>query len=221
MRNLYDEAKKQANFDTVAFDTFSYSVFAFNLDPTKTTLFQDVNVRQALCYAVDRPGIVQKILNGLATVGVGQQPIRSYAYKPDKITLKYEFNPKKRISCSMRRVGHGRRTVSVRKTASDSRSSCARTPIKRSQDIMSVYQENWKDVGVEMMPQYEDFSVFVNRIAKSHDFDMFYVGWAFGVDPDQSARWSSTQYPTGLNYNAYKNEKVDALLDQAHTYSGS
>jgi len=83
---------------------------------------------------------------------------------------------------------------------------------------MGVFQENWKDIGVEMMPQYEDFSVFVNRIAKTHDFEMFYEGFAFNSDPDQTARWSSKQYPTGLNYGGYKNDKVDMLLDQGtHT----
>lgn len=92
---LYDEAKKQTNFGTVAFDTFSYVLFVFNLDPTKTMLFQDVRVRQALCYAVDREGIVQKVRNGLSTVGVGTQPIRSYAYQPDKITTKYGYDVKK------------------------------------------------------------------------------------------------------------------------------
>jgi len=215
---LYDEAKKQPNFNTVAFDTFSYSVFAFNLDPMKTTLFQDVRVRQALCYAVDRPSIVQKIRNGLATVGVGSQPVRSYAYKPDQIMLKYEFDPKK-ANQLLDEAGWSRGKDGIRAKDGKRLSFTMRSyNDKTVQDILSVYQENWKDVGAEMTPQYEDFSVFVNRIAKSHDFDMFYVGWAFGVDPDQTARWSSTQYPSGLNYNGYKNEKVDALLDQAtHT----
>jgi len=212
---LYDEAKKQTNFETVVYDTFSYSVFAFNLDPAKTTLFQDVKVRQAMCYAVDRPGVVQKILNGLATVGVGQQPIRSYAYQPDKITLKYEFDPKK-ANQLLDEAGWVRGKDGIRAKDGKRLSFIMRSYTDKTvQDVMAVYQENWKDVGADMTPQYEDFSIFVNRIAKPHDFDMFYVGWVFGVDPDQTIRWSSTQFPTGLNYNAYKNEKVDALLDQA------
>lgn len=215
---LYDEAKKQANFDTVVYDTFSYSVFAFNLDATKTTLFQDVKVRQAMCYAVDRPGVVQKIFNGLATVGVGQQPVRSYAFQPDKVTLKYEFDPKK-ANQLLDDAGWVRGKDGIRAKDGKRLSFIMRSYTDQTvSNIMAVFQENWKDVGVDMTPQYEDFSIFVNRIAKPHDFDMFYVGWVFGVDPDQTIRWSSTQFPTGLNYNAYKNEKVDALLDQAtHT----
>ena len=40
--DFYDDAKKQTNFDTVPYDTFSFTYIAFNLDPAKTTLFQDV-----------------------------------------------------------------------------------------------------------------------------------------------------------------------------------
>ena len=215
---LYDEAKKQTNFGTVAFDTFSYVLFVFNVDPTKTMLFQDVRVRQALCYAVDREGIVQKVRNGLSTIGVGTQPVRSYAYQPDKITTKYGYDVKK-ANQLLDDAGWIRGKDGVRAKDGKRLSFILRTfTDKTGQDYMGVFQENWKDIGVEMTPQYEDFSVFVNRIAKTHDFEMFYEGFAFNSDPDQTARWSSKQYPTGLNYGGYKNDKVDLLLDQGtHT----
>jgi len=212
---LYDDAKKQTNFDTVPYDTFSYSILVFNLDPAKTTLFQDVNVRQALCYALDRPGIVRSIRQGLSTVGVGVEPIRSWAYQPDKISLKYAFDVQKANQLlddagwvkgkDGVRAKDGKRLSFTMRTFTDVTGAA----------YMGVFQENWKAIGVEMTPQSEDFNVFVSRLAKTHDFEAFWEGFAYGVDPDIQARFGSTQFPSGLNYGAYKNPQVDTALDQA------
>ena len=43
---------------------------------------------------------------------------------------------------------------------------------------MAVLQENWKSIGVDMTPQFEDFSVLVTRLAKTLDFDAFRVGFS-------------------------------------------
>lgn len=212
---LYDDAKKQTNFDTIPYDTFSYSILVFNLDPAKTALFQDVKVRQALCYAINRQGIVDRIRGGLSTVGVGVEPIRSWAYQPDKITLKYEFDPKK-ANQLLDDAGWVKAKDGVRAKDGKRLAFTMRTYTDVTADAyMAVFQENWKDIGVEMTPQSEDFNIFVSRLAKTHDFEAFWEGFSYGVDPDIQARFDSKQFPSGLNYGAYKNPQVDTALDQA------
>ncbi len=212
---LYDDAKKQTNFDTIPYDNFSYSILVFNLDPAKTTLFQDVKVRQALCYAINRPGIVKSIRQGLSTVGVGVEPIRSWAYQPDKIPLKYEFDPKK-ANQLLDEAGWAKGKDGIRAKDGKRLSFTMRTYTDVTADAyMGVFQENWKDIGVEMTPQSEDFNVFVSRLAKTHDFEAFWEGFSFGVDPDIQVRFDTKQFPTGLNYGAYSNPQVDTALDQA------
>ena len=215
---LYDDAKKQTNLNTVPYDTFSYSILVFSLDPTKTTLFQDVKVRQALCYALDRPGIVKSIRQGLSTVGVGVEPIRSWAYQPDKIPLKYEFDVNK-ANQLLDEAGWVKGKDGIRAKDGKRFSFTMRTYTDVTADAyMGVFQENWKAIGVEMTPSSEDFNVFVSRLAKTHDFEAFWEGFAYGVDPDIQARFDSKQFPTGLNYGAYSNPQVDTALDQAlHT----
>jgi len=212
---LYDEAKKQTNFDTIPYDTFSYSILVFNLDPAKTTLFADVKVRQALCYALNRPAMVERLRGGLSTIGVGAEPIRSWAYQPDKITTKYAYDPKKAEQL-LDEAGWIKGKDGIRAKDGKRLSFTGRTFTDvTSQNFMVVFQDNWKAIGVEMTPQSEDFNIFVSRLAKSHDFEMFWEGFAYGVDPDIQARFSSTQFPGGLNYGAYKNPQVDTALDQA------
>jgi peptide/nickel transport system substrate-binding protein len=212
---LYDDAKKQTNFDTVPYDTFSYSILVFNLDQTKTTLFQDVRVRQALCYAINRQGIVDRVRGGLSTVGVGVEPIRSWAYQPDKIPLKYPFDVNK-ANQLLDEAGWVKGKDGVRAKDGKRLSFTLRTYTDVTANAyMAVFQENWKDIGVEMTPQSEDFNVFVSRLAKTHDFEAFWEGFSYGVDPDIQVRFDTKQFPTGLNYGAYSNPQVDTALDQA------
>jgi len=83
---------------------------------------------------------------------------------------------------------------------------------------MLVMQEAWKAVGADMQIKTEEFSVYLDRLNKNFDFDMFLVGFSWGVDPDQTTMWDSKQHGPGFNSFDYKNPTVDMLLEQGtHT----
>ncbi len=212
---LYDDAKKQANLNVVDYDTFSFTYFGYNLDPAKTTLFQDVKVRQALFYAVDRAAIVKKLFNGLGVVAVGTEPVLSWAYQPDKITMKYEYDAKKAAQM-LDDAGWKAGPDGIR--AKDGKrmsfSMWTNSGNKTRENYLLVLQESWKAIGVEMKPQFEEFSVYLDRINKNFDFEMFLVGFSWGVDPDQTTMWDSKQHGSGFNSYNYKSDKVDSLLQQ-------
>ena len=63
--------------DVAIYDTYSFSWYGYNLDPEKTTLFQDVKTRQALFYALDRQTMVDNIQLGFGEVANGTQPTLS------------------------------------------------------------------------------------------------------------------------------------------------
>ncbi|MGI8854345.1 MAG: ABC transporter substrate-binding protein, partial [Thermomicrobiales bacterium] len=213
-----DDAKKQTNFTAVAYDTFSFSFYGYNLDIAggkATPIFQDVAVRQALMYAADRKGIVDKIRNGLSTLAQGTEPVLSWAYQPDKVTVKYDYDLKKANQllddAGWKKGSGGIREKDGKKL---SFSMYAQSGDKTTEGYMNVFQQNWQDIGVEMKPIYEEFSQFVTRLTQSFDFEAFFVGFSWGVDPDQQTMWDSKQHGPGFNLYSYKNDKVDALLLQ-------
>ncbi len=215
--DFLEDAKKQTNFVTVTYDAFSFNFFGYNLDTAGKGLpmFQDVKVRQALFYAIDRKGIVDKIQNGQSTVAQGTMPTVSWAYQPDKITTRYDFDPKK-ASQMLDDAGWKKGSDGIR--AKDGKrlsfSMNFQSGNKTAEGYAAVFQENWKDVGAEMKPSFEEFSQFVTRITKTFDFETFFVGFSWGVDPDQQTMWDSKQHGPGFNLYSYKNEKVDELLTQ-------
>ncbi len=219
--DLYDDMKKQTNVNVVDYDTFGFTYFGYNLDPAKTTLFQDVKVRQALFYAVDRESIVKKLFNGLGQVAVGTMPVLSWAYAPEKITTKYTYDTKK-AEQMLDDAGWKKGSDGIR--AKDGKrfsfSMWTNAGNKTREGYLLVLQEGWKNIGVEMKPQFEEFSVYLDRINKNFDFEMFLVGFSWGVDPDQTTMWDSSQHGPGFNSYGYKSDKVDQLLAQGKNVAG-
>jgi peptide/nickel transport system substrate-binding protein len=218
--DFYEDAKSQENFRTLAFDGFNFQFFGYNLDPAKIfPAFKDVKVRQALFYAVDREGIVKVIRSGLSTVAQGTMPVLSWAYQPDKMTVRYDYDPEKAKQlleeAGWKAGADGIREKDGQRLAFTLNTYSGNKPID---GIVSVFQQNWKDIGVEMTPQTEEFSAFVTRLTKTFDFQTFLVGFFWGVDPDQQTMWDSKQHGPGFNLYNYSNPKVDELLEQAlHT----
>lgn len=217
--NFYADAQQQSNFTTYSYDTFNFLFTGYNLDTkTGSPIFQDVKVRQALFYAIDRKGIVEKIQNGLSTVAYGTMPVLSWAYQPDKITSRYDYDPDK-ANQLLDEAGWAKGSDGIRAKDGQKLSFSMYTYSgdKTIEGYMTVFQQNWKDIGVEMNPQFEEFSAFVTRLTKTFDFQMFLVGFSWGVDPDQQTMWDSKQHGAGFNLYDYKNPKVDDLLAQGLT----
>jgi peptide/nickel transport system substrate-binding protein len=204
----------------LAFDGFNFQFFGYNLDPAKIfPAFKDVKVRQALFYAVDREGIVKVIRSGLSTVAQGTMPVLSWAYQPDKMTVRYDYDPEKAKQlleeAGWKAGADGIREKDGQRLAFTLNTYSGNKPID---GIVSVFQQNWKDIGVEMTPQTEEFSAFVTRLTKTFDFQTFLVGFFWSVDPDQQTMWDSKQHGPGFNLYNYSNPEVDKLLEQAlHT----
>src|SRR5205823_5148587 len=90
--SLVDDLRAQASLQVASYDTFSFDVLFFQLNPAKSPLFQDKRVRQALAYSLDRPSMVKAIYFDLAQVAVGTMPTVSFYAAPDKITNRYTYD---------------------------------------------------------------------------------------------------------------------------------
>jgi peptide/nickel transport system substrate-binding protein len=215
-QELADDAKKQANLNVVDYDTFTMLIFGYNVDPAKgPPIFQDVKVRQAFCYAADRELIAKKVYNGYAMVAVGTEAPVTWAYQPDKITMKYPYDPKKAVSL-LDEAGWAKGADGIR-AKDGKRLSFTLYTVSGSTATAShaqVVQEALKNIGVEMKLQFEEGALVVSRAQKTFDYDMFFFGLTTTPEPDQTRYWASNQHGPGANYYGYNNPKADDLLMQ-------
>ena len=201
----------------IDYPTLEFTFYGLNLDPSKTTLFQDVEVRQALLYALDREAILDAVLFGYGEVAVGTIPTMSWAYNPDGIELKYPYDPEmaKQLlddaswvegTDGVREKGGQRLAFTMYTSAGD----------QVRESYLTVLQEYWAEIGVEMTPQFEPFPVLIERLTETLDFEAFLVGFTWGAAVDQSIMFScDATGGNGFNFTSYCNAEVDAILSEA------
>jgi peptide/nickel transport system substrate-binding protein len=213
--NFFDDAEQQTNFTVFVYDKFDHHNVGFNLDPERTTLFQQPDVRHALAHAADRQSIVDGVLNGLAQVPAGLMQPASWAYQPEKITVSYPYDPE-RAKQLLDAAGWTASADGIREKDGQrfAFSVNAQSGEKVTEGILTVLQDNWKAVGVEMTPIFEESAVWVDRIDITRDFDAILSGGGPGVDPDWSLWFATRNYKNGFNFVKYSNPRVDELLEQ-------
>lgn len=202
--------------DVVAADRLSFTFFGYNVDPARDNVFQDVAVRQALIYALDREAMVDEIQYGFAQVAIGTMPPLSWAYNPDGIDMKYPYDVDK-ANQLLDEAGWTLGSDGVR--AKDGKKLEFTMYTNAGNNVREQYlvaaQEYWNEIGVKMTPQLEPFPELVDRVTETHDFDIFLLGFGWSATPDQSAMFSTDGYEGGFNFGKYSNPEVDKLLAEA------
>ena len=215
---FYEDMQKQQAVTVNKYDTYNFEFAAFQIDPAKTTLFQQKEVRQALTYALDRDAMAQAIYNGLATVAQGTEPTLSFAYAPDQMKTKYTYDPKKAAqlldAAGWVAGGDGVRAKDGKKLQFTIWTNAGN---KNREALITVMQQQWKAIGVDATPKTEDFASLVTRITETHDFEVAMLGFVWDVDLDQSAMWSTKSYEGGFNLGKYSNPTVDKLIESGLT----
>lgn len=213
-----ESLQAEENLEVVIFDTYDFGFYGYNLDPEKTTLFQDVEVRQAMIYALDRQSIVDNIQLGFGEVAQGSQAILSLAYAPDQIRTKYDFDPEKAQQL-LDQAGWTAGSDGIREKEGQRLSFELMYPTgtPATEQQVAYMQEAWAAVGVEATPNGVDFgAVLVPAITESFDYDVVLLGFSWDATGDQSAMFSSNQYKEGFNFMKYSNPEVDRLNMEAN-----
>ena len=213
-----EEFEDSEDVTVVDYPTLSFTFYGLNLDTTKTTLFQDVEVRQAMFYAIDREAMLESIYFGYAEVAVGTIPTMSWAYKPDAIDVTYPYDPEMAEQLLDEAGwtdtnGDGTRDKDGQELAF-TMYGIAGNAVHEA--ILVAMQEYWNQIGIEMTPSPEPVPALVERIAQTFDFEAFLVGFSWGAAVDQSTMFTcDAAGGNGFNITGYCNEEVDAILAEA------
>lgn len=190
--------------------TADYRVMMYNL---REPLWQDVRVRKALNYAVNRQAIVDGVLLGKGKAAYGPLQL-NWANNPD--VEKYDFNIEKARSllaeAGWKPGPDGVLTKDGQKFSF--KLTCPITdPVRVA--IANALATEFKQLGIEATPEPLDWSVI--KIDKTQGF---ILGWGSPFDPDDHTfkLFSSGVIGEGdNNLGAYKNSEVDRLLELART----
>ena len=188
----------------------SYTYLGFNL---KRKPFDDLRVRQAINYAIDKQEIIDGVLLGLGL------PVAS-PYKPgtrwsNPKLQPYPYDPHKAIAL-LKEAGfedHDHDGILDRDGQPLSFEILTNQNKEREMSAVLV-QRRLKEIGIDVKIRVVEWATFISRFIKTGDFNVVLLGWGLGLEPDQYNIWhSSQQAPGQFNFIGYNNPKVDKLLE--------
>ncbi len=178
-----------------------YTYLGFN---TKVGPLADVRVRQAVSYLINREGIVQIVLNGIGTPGIGPVSMSLPWFNND--VVRYDYNPEKAKEL-LREAGYEPGQINLRLFTNEN-------PDRMR--IAEILQYECMQAGINVEVIIEEWGAYLARVQETDDFDIFILGWSGQLDPDRAM---IRQFHTNgsNNYGKYSNERVDYLLDLGRT----
>jgi peptide/nickel transport system substrate-binding protein len=195
----YDTLMSDPNVVVATAPRLSYDYFGLNLNRKP---FDDVRVRQAIAYAIDRSVICQFAFFGLCEPTDGPTGSGTPWYFP---YAPYDYNPDK-----------ARQLLSDAGYA-DGFTMHMMTAIGFEETLRGarVVQQQLAEVGIDVQIENLEFSEWLDREA-SGDFDAFMLSWLGLTDVED---YFYLQHRTGNAYNftGFSNAEFDALVDEGRT----
>ena len=187
----------------------NYDYIVFNFDDDALVKRE---VRQALALATDRAQIVRYLLRGEARLADGPLPPNNWAYEPDIERFAYDPRQAEHLldmaGFPRRPEMGGMRLQLTMKTSTEESTRLLSTAI----------QEQWRKVGVDLQLKPMEVATLFSDLARG-SFQLSTLRWLGGNnDPDLFFDYvfsSKKMPPAGANRGHYRNEKLDALLDQS------
>lgn len=186
-------------------------------------ILQDVNVRKALVYAIDRESLVQAMFQGKQPKAIHLvAPIDPwYTDDPKKIVL-YEYSSRKAkelLDEAGWKMGEdGYRSKDGQKLSFQLMTTAGN---KTREQVEAWLQEEWKKVGVEITIKNEPARVyFAETIRKSTFPALAMYAWTSAPETSPQGLLHSKSIPTeankfaGSNCPRWSNPEVDKLIDE-------
>lgn len=189
--------------------TADYRVMMFNF---RKPLWQDVKVRQAICYATNRQAILDGVLLGEGSTAYGPLQL-NWANNPN--VEKYDYNVDKAKALLAEAGWKPGKDGILEKNGqklSFKLTTFSHDPVRVN--IVNALSAELKKIGIDCIPDPRERGSF-----KWNEVESFLLGWGSPFDPDDHAYklFHSSQIENGWNLQGYKNAQVDKYLELART----
>ncbi|KAF0197212.1 MAG: peptide/nickel transport system substrate-binding protein [Bacillota bacterium] len=182
-------------------------------------ILQDVRVRQALMYALDRPALVNSLLDGRAQLMHGHQLPNSWAHTTG--LNGYSLDRTKAIQLLVQAGWTTVGTDKIRTNAKGERLTftlLTNSPHPLRADMATYLQESWRRIGVDLKVQTVNFGVLLGVHLNRSNFDLVLIGPGMQSDPDPYIYFHTSQglvngVMVGRNNGNWSNPEYDRLLE--------
>lgn len=179
------------------------------LKQTPGSVFEDVRLRQAVSYAIDRKKIVDTIYFGFGDASESGVPV---AYKPSGVTQRYEYSPEKAKEL-LAEAGYPD-GFSFTAYYSPTR------PGPYVEQVAIQIQQDLAQVGITMeLQQVAGAAEYFDRVVKGNYDAAFYSESTFVGDPTYGAATFALS-TSAINSFGYRSERYDSAVRAAQAATG-
>ena len=174
---------------------------------------QNLDVRKAINYAIDRHEIVKLALSGAGAPAYSPLPSTIFGYDPATSQYGYHYNVNK-AKALLKAAGYHMGSNGYLTNGTNSLNfTLYSSPIAGWNSATQVIQQNLQAVGIKTTIRNMDIGTLITDMEKGQQ-DLGVMGYTYN-DPDVLYLFfDSTQLHTGLNMSQYSSPTLDQLLTQ-------
>lgn len=170
-----------------------------------------VGVRQAINYAINRSQVVKLALDGAGAPAYSPLPPTIAGYDPASPTYGYHYDPSKARKLLAAAGYHKGPNGYLTKDGSTLDFTFYSSPVAGWSSAAAVIQQDLQAVGIETTIKSMDIGTLITDMEKGEQ-DLGLMSYVY-ADPDVLYLFfDSTQIGTGLNMSQYRNPHLDTLL---------
>ncbi|KKK35358.1 ABC transporter substrate-binding protein [Salinicoccus sediminis] len=195
-----------ADTELVEQESVRMSYLGFN---TEKEPFDDVKVRQAISYAIDRDEIISGVYDDMGIAATGPLAPDVWGYDENLEGIDYDMERAKELLSETDVADGFSTTIWVDEDP-------------QIIDTAVYIQEKLAELNIDVDVEQFEWGAYLDRTAQG-DHDMFILGWTtVTADADYGlyALFHSNSHGATGNRSFYTNEEVDTLLDEGRTEPG-
>jgi len=208
----YLRLKEEYPDEATSFPRLCTYYYTFNLSPSGQEAYQDVRVRQALSYAVDRSVVTEKILQAGQIQAFTFTPGATAGFEVPPVAFGQMSQDQRNINAKllMAAAGYGPdNPLSIELMYNTS---------EGHKKIAIAVQQMWKEtLGVNTTLANQEWKTFL-KTRGGQNFDVARGGWC-GDYNEASTFLDLLTTPSGYNDGKFSNAEVDELMLEARTLS--
>lgn len=189
-----------------------YTYIGWNTD---SVYFKDKRVRQAMTHLIPRHEIARTIHRGLVVPVTGPFSINDPAYDHSLEPYEYSVRKAKRLLRQAGWIDHDGNGIIDKDGVQFEFDYLIHGGREYHQKIADIIKESIQQAGIIMHIRKLDWTVLTETIS-DRKFDAVRMAWGTSIDGDPYQIWHSSQAENrGSNYVGFRNERADAIIEQA------
>ena len=213
-----DDAKtlNEKGIEVLKYPNSKIQYRGFNL---RNKTLQDIKLRTAIAYGIDREALVNGLLEGNGVV-INTPMVPSLWSYPKEGLVEYKFDVEK-ARALLKEAGYEDTNGNgiVDKGGKDLELTLTvPTGDTVREKTGTIIQDNLSKIGIKVKIEAMEFKAVMQKVVGDHEFEMYLMGNTLEADPDPTPNWYSTQATDekgvfGWNIAGFKSKEADNLMD--------